>query len=908
VDSGHCFWLLAFTFHLLPFTFQNSTSISKETNKVGYFIRHLATVVLLLTILTSAQAQQGGSSEVKIIIKQLQSGAADTSRVKMLLRLSTIYLNKTLNPTSDMDSALGFASQALNLAHQIKFTNGEEEAIFLKGRILINQQNTVAAQRMLENVSSENRIKLLLELGKSMLRTTYSQKSNRDSAMFFFREAARLSDIAGSEKLKEESQCLLGVVYLLKNNWQEGKAHFLQVVDARQRANDKAGQVNALLRLATTVFCDDCTENIIALKRALDLSQQIGDQSMEALIRLQLGYKYLNDGNTKRAEDEAIAALKIQQTIGYPAIYHAYKTFAAQSVYYPASEYGYLSNAYYLLSDLSQTKGDLNQKLFYIFKVVDDVEKTGTLEELDYTYFRLGNAYWELGQFDKSMEYHNQSAAISYQKGELIQVGLARRITVALLKQGKAREALVLLHEIIRKNLLCNVQDKIYIAQSLGSCYNALEEYTLAEKFYLESVAWGKQSPLRYEFIAYQGIAQFYVANAQYARAEPYLKLLLKASSPQQILPNNLIDVHLMWFKVDSAQHNYTAAIRHYQQYKALQDSIYNETKSKQINQLSIQYETAKKEQDIKIKGKEVALLKEQNESQRKQSSALIVGAALLLAILALGLNRYRLKQRVNRQLQQQQQALHIQQQEIRQKNENLSELVAEKDLLLVQKDTLLVEKDQLLTEKEWLLKEIHHRVKNNFHIVASLLEIQSSYLKNKQALSAIKDSQHRIHSMSIIHQKLYQSDTLSTINMAEYIYELVEYLRESYAIREDIGFTLQVENIELNHASAITLGLILNEAITNAIKYAFGRTKDKNISISLSHISESQILLSIADNGRGLPTDFDSKIGASMGMELLQGLTDDLGGSFTIETNNGTHIKVIFDYKPVIAPNVSMS
>src|SRR5215813_8679417 len=135
---------------------------------------------------------------------------------------------------------------------------------------------------------------------------------------------------------------------------------------------------------------------------------------------------------------------------------------------------------------------------------------------------------------------------------------------------------------------------------------------------------------------------------------------------------------------------------------------------------------------------------------------------------------------------------------------------------------------------------------------------------------------------------------------MPEYIYELVEYLRESYSIRENVGFSLQIENIELNHASAITLGLILNEAITNALKYAFTDTEDAKIYISLTHISDSQISLSVADNGRGLPPDFDTKIGASMGMELLQGLTDDLGGSFSIETNEGTHIKVIFGYKPV--------
>src|SRR5262249_54004538 len=153
------------------------------------------------------------------------------------------------------------------------------------------------------------------------------------------------------------------------------------------------------------------------------------------------------------------------------------------------------------------------------------------------------------------------------------------------------------------------------------------------------------------------------------------------------------------------------------------------------------------------------------------------------------------------------------------------------------------------------------------------LLEIQSSYLKNTAALSAIKESQHRIHSMSIIHQKLYQSDSLSTINMPEYIYELVEYLVESYGIRQNIAFSLQIENIALDHASAITLGLILNEAITNAIKYAFPKPSDGKISISLSRTSDSRILLSIAVNGRGLPTDFDSRKEATMGMELLQGL-----------------------------------
>lgn len=875
-------------------------------------MRRLPTIRLLLAISAFivsqlVQAQPMGSGEARAITKQLQSGVADTTRVRMLLQLGDFYLNKTLDPVSDLDSAMMLTDQALDVAERYGLTRGVEDATFLSGRILIRQQNLAAVRQMLPDVSDENRVKLLLELGKSMLRTPYLQKSDRDKALALFQEAETLSGSIGNRELMEESRSLVGIVYLLNDNWQRGKAFFTQVTRDRQQANDKVGELRALLRLATTVFCDSCAENITILSRALELSQQIGDQGLEVVIRLEIGYKYLNGGNTARAEQEALAALNIQKAIGYPAVYGAFKALAMQSVYYAPYDYGYLSNAYYLLSDLGQFKGDLNQKLLYILEVVDDVESSATHDALDYTYFRLGNAYWELGQFNKSMAYHKQSAEISREKGQHIPVGLVRRMTVALLDQGKPEEALALLQDIIDKELLCSVEDKMYIARGLGSCFNALRQYGMAERYYLESVAFSKKLPARFQFLADKGIAQFYVTNARYAEAEPYLKLLLNASR-QQILPNSLIDVHLMRFKVDSANRNYAAAIRHYQQYKALQDSIYNETKSRQIAQLSIQYETAKKEQDIEIQGKNIALLKEQNKAQQDQRNALIVGTGLLAALLALGFNRYRLKQRVNRQLALQQQALQTQQQQIRQKNEHLSEVVAEKDLLLVQKDTLLGEKDQLLTEKEWLLKEIHHRVKNNFHIVASLLEIQSSYLKNQEALSAIRESQHRIHSMSIIHQKLYQSDTLSTIQMSEYIYELVEYLRDSYAIRETVGFSLKIENIELDHASAITLGLILNEVITNAIKYAFAKTRNGRISISLNHISDSQILLSIRDNGPGLPDDLSSRLGASMGMELLRGLTDDIGGKLSIESNQGTHVKIIFSYKALSSGEISVS
>src|SRR4051794_33069189 len=125
-------------------------------------MRHLPTIRLLLTILKiillqTAQAQQTGSSQADTIIKELRSGISDTPRVQMLLRLSSFYLHKTLNPIRDMDSALVLASQALDLAKRLKFVSGEKDAIFLKGKIYIKRQNAVGVHQIMENVTSENR-------------------------------------------------------------------------------------------------------------------------------------------------------------------------------------------------------------------------------------------------------------------------------------------------------------------------------------------------------------------------------------------------------------------------------------------------------------------------------------------------------------------------------------------------------------------------------------------------------------------------------------------------------------------------------------------------------------------------------------------------------------------------------
>jgi two-component sensor histidine kinase len=271
----------------------------------------------------------------------------------------------------------------------------------------------------------------------------------------------------------------------------------------------------------------------------------------------------------------------------------------------------------------------------------------------------------------------------------------------------------------------------------------------------------------------------------------------------------------------------------------------------------------------------------------------------MLLFLLGLGYNRYRLKLRSNRLLE-------AKQQEINEKNQRLQQLLGEKDHLLEEKehlithqDYILGEKDGLLREKEWLLREVHHRVKNNLQIVMSLLSSQAAYLEDEKALLAIQESQNRIHAISLSHQKLYLSEKIALIDMSAYIREVVEYLHDSLQMQDQVRFDLSIDPIELNGAVAVPLGLIINEAVTNSLKYAFPGGRQGQISIALRQSDQQGCLLTIADDGIGLPADFDLSRSRSLGMNLMKGLSKQLDGSLEIESPDGLTIQVRFRSAP---------
>ncbi|MFZ5643191.1 MAG: sensor histidine kinase [Bacillota bacterium] len=205
------------------------------------------------------------------------------------------------------------------------------------------------------------------------------------------------------------------------------------------------------------------------------------------------------------------------------------------------------------------------------------------------------------------------------------------------------------------------------------------------------------------------------------------------------------------------------------------------------------------------------------------------------------------------------------------------------------------------LREKEALLKEIHHRVKNNLQIIHSMLNLQLSYIKDAQAIEMFKESKDRVYSMALIHEKLYQSESLINIDLGEYIPSLLANLLFSYGTtKRAIKPQIKVEKITLGVDTVIPCALIINELISNSLKHAFpdslGYADGKGeIRVELSRDTGNKFKLTVSDNGVGLPQGFEMQKCKSLGLKLVSVLVQQLKGSIQINTDGRTEFVITF-------------
>ncbi len=200
------------------------------------------------------------------------------------------------------------------------------------------------------------------------------------------------------------------------------------------------------------------------------------------------------------------------------------------------------------------------------------------------------------------------------------------------------------------------------------------------------------------------------------------------------------------------------------------------------------------------------------------------------------------------------------------------------------------------LREKEVLLKEIHHRVKNNLQIISSLLYLQAKRTEHPGAVSALSESRARIKSMALIHERLYASPDLASVDMGKYTRNLISDLRHSHTTEESpVALKLNIEDIPLGITEAIPCGLIINELISNALKHAFPKDKAGEISVRLFRTDANRITLTVADDGVGFPEQIDFRKSPSLGLTLINSLVEQLGGTIELDRRGGTAFTIVF-------------
>ncbi len=199
------------------------------------------------------------------------------------------------------------------------------------------------------------------------------------------------------------------------------------------------------------------------------------------------------------------------------------------------------------------------------------------------------------------------------------------------------------------------------------------------------------------------------------------------------------------------------------------------------------------------------------------------------------------------------------------------------------------------LKEKETLLKEVHHRVKNNMQVISSLLHLQSRYLTDTKAIDAFKASIDRIRSMALVHNKLYQSESLSRIDVSDYAQDLSRDLFNAYSLDNRVSLNMDIDPVSLTIDTVLPLGLLINELLSNSLKHAFPDGRTGRIDVRLTTEGD-QLTLAVSDNGIGLPEELDLANAESLGMQLIMTLVEQLDGRVEIDRDRGTQFQINFE------------
>lgn len=552
-------------------------------------------------------------------------------------------------------------------------------------------------------------------------------------------------------------------------------------------------------------------------------------------------------------------------------------------------------------------KDNLDSCLYYLNIAVDIFKKIGKIDAESHALADVAFAYYLRGNYELAIRNHLASLSLREKFGEPRFIAISQN-SIGLIYRAKKdyAKAIYYYKESLKNNVSISKKtgiidnyinlsaayqnnksyDSAYYYAKLGfdladsinqkvdkiSCElniaNALWSLKKNDEAYniIQKIANNKElfKDKRNEVAFYQTYASILQSKQTFNKANDYAKKGIEVAKKlgwkeaimkfYETLAKNYVELG-----------NSKAAYSYSDSAKSIAEKIYTEENSRQVNEMNTVYETVEKTKQIDKLTTENLIKDNETKIRKKERNYFIFSSLIFLILAAIALKAFITNKK-------------------------------QKEKLRIQNN--IIEKS--LKEKELLLREIHHRVKNNLQIVSSLLSLQSNYIQDEKALSAVLEGKNRVESMGLIHQFLYQDESLAMVDMQNYIATLCDNLWQSYNIQPNtILLQKNIQKINIDVDTVIPLGLMINELITNCLKYAFTNTQIQGI-IKLTLQQENRaIKLIVKDNGKGLPENFDAKSKKTFGYKMIQAFLQKLKASINVYNDNGTCVEIeIANYK----------
>ena len=494
-----------------------------------------------------------------------------------------------------------------------------------------------------------------------------------------------------------------------------------------------------------------------------------------------------------------------------------------------------------------ERRGQLDKAADYAIKSLELGKKLDDNKVKALAYSDLSNLFWKHAKYESGLEYGLRSLKLFEAWGITdLDYDFTLYVTgnnyLALGDYENARKYYE--HSIIigeRYGFYNNLSD---VNISLVDLYSYLDDYENALEAGANAVKYGELLENNFMVMrAWLAIGKMQNKRGNCAEAIEGLRKSINVATNDFGDAYYLSDAYNELGRAYANSHDYKNAYSAFSVYDSLKNKVFTAEADQRISKLRTEFDVAQKESTI-------ILQQTQIKKQQTRQQLIIIITVLLLLLLLLAYKAI---------------------------SNN------------IKKNKLLQKKN---AEKEYLMKEIHHRVKNNFEIVSSLLSLQAARIVDPKVLEAMEQSQHRVHSMGMIHQKLYLGEKLSTVEMKDYFINLTDYIIDSYGKNSQVTVDIVMDELELDVDMAIPIGLIVNELITNSLKYAFPEERKGNIHLALK-LKGDLLVLEVNDNGIGMQSE--KPVGTGFGTHLVDLLVKQLDGKMILVTNHGTSVSIEF-------------